>query len=140
MGAAKSSHCGTVSIGGSQKFNMTEYGFRSSATMLYNRSDCFIYPQFGATTDHMAQIDVTTLDLLNAAQVSGTQLIGSDAGQVQLVAHGGAGQVDVAMTISKCAVRMAEANGRFGDLWQARLGFDAAGTGGNEPTVSLGAA
>lgn len=137
MPGGVSYRCATLTVGGTQKYDIRTVSASLSADMIYNRADCRIYPQQAASTNHMARIEVTTLDISNAPQASSSSaLIGSSAGSVVLtIANTSGGSFVVTQNPSVYVAADFGGTPQEG-LMELTLAFEAAGTGGTEPTVS----
>lgn len=136
MAGGKAYHCGSLSVGGTTISDITAFSASMSADHLHNRADCRMYPQKGATVNHMATIAATTLDLSNAKQ-SSTPLIGEIVSNVILTINDNATS-SMVYTLSKAERVSAEVAGGYGNLANLDMAFQACGEGGVEPTVTWG--
>ena len=137
MAGGVSYKCATLTVGGTSKYDIEEYGAELSADIIYQRADCRKYPQQAASTNHMAVINVTTTDISNAAQAaSSSPLVGSSAGSVVLtVSSTSTGTMVYTMNPSVWGNVSMQGNPQ-NDIARLQMRFEAAGTGGNEPVVT----
>lgn len=137
MAGGVSYRCPTLSVGGTQLYDLERYSAELSADMIYQRADCRKYPQQAASTNHMAVISVTTTDLSDAAQASASSpLVGSSAGSVVLtVSNTSSGTMVYTQNPSVYSAVSIEGEPQS-DIARLQMSFEAAGTAGTEPTVT----
>lgn len=129
--------CSTFSIGGTPVGDVLNASAALSADMIYNIADCRKYPQQAASTNHRATMSVVTLDLSEGTQsAASSPLAGDDVGAVVLTVNSvTSGSMVYTINPGVCLGANVTTNPQSG-LAQLSMEFEAAGTGGTEPTVT----
>lgn len=137
MPGGVSYHCPVLVVGGTTKYDVTRWSVSLSADILFNRGDCRLYPQQATSVNHRATLEASCLDLSNTLQASSSAtLIGSSVATLTLTLDNNSGAGTMVYTMSPSVYTKADASGSYSDLASLDFGFEAAGTGGTEPTVS----
>lgn len=131
--------CATLTVGGTRIYGLTSFTFEYGCEILFGRADCLLWPQQAAAVNHFARIGGESIDLGSFVQASGSSpTVGADVGTGGVVlaiskTSGGT----ITHTLNKAVRLPTSGEGGHDRLSSVRHLFEAAGTGGTEPTVTI---
>ena len=128
---------GSISVASSAKADVFEVSASLGGDILFNRADGRKYPQQAATVDHTATIEFSTYDLSALSQSSAASpIVGASSANVVLTIAKCGGGTSMVVTLNPAVLRPISVSSGHKQLGVMRASFEAAGTAGNEPTVT----